>query len=126
MSSISNPGLAYAERTENRLWLVQRMSAIVLAVAVCVHLATVIVAVQGGLSAAEIVSRVGGSLGWALFYGVFVVAVGLHAPIGLRTILREMTPLSPGATNGLMVAFAVVLLGFGFRVVFAFYGMAGG
>lgn len=121
-----NTHLTYADRMDSRLWVVQRISAVVLAVAVIVHLATIIYAVQGGLSAAEIVSRVGGSLGWAMFYGVFVIAAGLHAPIGLRTILREMTPLSPGATNGLMVAFAVVLLGLGFRVVFAFYGMAGG
>lgn len=121
-----NTHITYADRMDSRLWVVQRISAVVLAVAVIVHLATIIYAVQGGLSAAEIVSRVGGSLGWAMFYGVFVIAAGLHAPIGLRTILREMTPLSPGATNGLMVAFAVVLLGLGFRVVFAFYGMAGG
>ncbi|MDA0304836.1 MAG: succinate dehydrogenase [Proteobacteria bacterium] len=121
-----NADLAYADKMDSRLWLIQRITAVVLAVAVVVHLATIIVAVQGGLSAAEIVSRVGGSLGWAMFYGVFVVAAGLHAPIGLRTILREMTPLSPGATNGLMIAFGTVLMGFGFRAVLAFYEMGGG
>ncbi|NQU60911.1 MAG: succinate dehydrogenase [Rhodospirillales bacterium] len=120
-----NGDLAYAHKVESGLWLVQRISAFVLAVAVCVHLTTIIFAVQGGLSAAEIVSRAGGSLGWAAFYGVFVIAAALHAPIGLRAILREMTPLSPGAANGIMVAFGMVIFGFGFRVVFAFYGMGG-
>jgi len=118
--------LIYADRMDSRLWVIQRISALVLAIAVIVHLATIIYAVQGGLSAAEIVSRAGGSLGWAMFYGVFVVAAALHAPIGMRTILREMTSISTGATNGLMIAFGVVLMGFGFRAVFAFYEMGGG
>lgn len=121
-----NADLAYAERVESGLWLVQRISAMVLAISVSVHLVTIIIAVQGGLSAAEIVSRAGGSLGWAVFYGVFIVAAGLHAPIGLRTILREMTPISPGFANGIMLAFGMVIIGFGFRTIFAFYGMGAG
>ena len=39
-----------------RLWYAQRVSAIVLAVCVVVHLATMIYAVRGGLTAAEILS----------------------------------------------------------------------
>jgi len=120
-----NGGLAYAEKVESGLWLVQRLSAFVLAVAVCVHLGTIVFAVRGGLSAAEIVARVGGSLGWAAFYGIFVIAAALHASIGLRAILREMTPLSPGAANGIMVAFGMVIFGFGLRAVWAFYGIGG-
>jgi fumarate reductase subunit C len=78
-------------RYETRLWLAQRASAAVLAVCVAVHLATIILAVRGGLSAAEILLRTRGNMAWLLFYGVFVLAVAVHAPIGLRAIVREMT-----------------------------------
>jgi fumarate reductase subunit C len=76
-------------RGETRLWLAQRASAALLALCVAAHLATMIVAVRGGLSAAEILGRTRGSMGWAAFYGVFVLAVSIHAPIGLRTVASE-------------------------------------
>ena len=60
-------------RIQTRVWLAQRLSAVVLAVAVTIHLGGIIVAVQGGLTAAEIIARVGGNGVVALFYGVFVV-----------------------------------------------------
>ena len=75
---------------QSLLWLAQRASAAVLALCVVVHLATMIVAVRGGLTAAEILGRTRGSVAWAAFYGVFVVGVAIHAPIGLRTIVAEM------------------------------------
>ena len=63
----------------------------VLAFAVVVHLATIIYAVRGGLTAAEVLGRTRGN-GWFLaFYALFVVAVAVHAPIGVRNILREWT-----------------------------------
>ena len=67
----------------------QRASAAVLAVCVAVHLVTMIVAVHGGLSAAAILGRTRGSVGWTAFYGLFVVAVAIHAPLGLRTVAAE-------------------------------------
>ncbi|MBL8707444.1 MAG: succinate dehydrogenase [Rhodospirillales bacterium] len=76
-------------RAEALLWLAQRASAAVLGFCVLVHLATIVLAVQGGLSAAEILARTQASLAWAAFYAVFVLAVAVHAPIGLRTIARE-------------------------------------
>jgi fumarate reductase subunit C len=76
-------------RAQTRLWLAQRASAALLALCVAVHLATMIVAVRGGLSAAEILGRTRGSAGWTVFYGVFVLAVSIHAPIGLRTVAAE-------------------------------------
>ena len=48
-----------------------------------------IYAIQGGLSAAEILGRTQGSIAWALFYGTFVVAVSVHASIGLRVIVAR-------------------------------------
>jgi fumarate reductase subunit C len=75
--------------TQVVLWVAQRASAAVLAVCVIVHLATIIYAVQGGLSAAEILARTRGSAGWLAFYAVFVLAATVHAPIGLRAICIE-------------------------------------
>ncbi|PWT86438.1 MAG: succinate dehydrogenase, partial [Proteobacteria bacterium] len=69
-------------RNESFLWLAQRASAGVLALCVVVHLVTVILAVRSGLSAGEILARTRGSATWAAFYGLFVLAVAVHAPIG--------------------------------------------
>ena len=76
-------------RAESLLWLLQRTSAAVLALCVVVHLITIIYAVQGGLTAAEILARTRGSVGWFAFYSLFVLAVTVHAPIGLRAVLGE-------------------------------------
>ena len=46
-----------AARRQSLLWLAQRASAAVLALCVVVHLVTMIVAVRGGLTAAEILGR---------------------------------------------------------------------
>ncbi|MDX1434364.1 MAG: succinate dehydrogenase [Gammaproteobacteria bacterium] len=94
---------------EARLWLAQRASAMVLAVAVIVHLATIIYAVRGGLSAAEIAARLSGDVAWLAFYLVFVLAVAVHAPLGLRTVLGELTPLAPRTVDALAALFAVLL-----------------
>jgi len=114
-----------SEITQTRLWLAQRISAVVLAVAVTVHLIGIVTAVRGGLSAAEIINRVGGSGVLALFYGVFVIACAIHAPIGLRAVLSEMTALKPASVNGIASAFAAVIVLLGFQVVLGFYGLGG-
>ncbi len=113
-------------QTEARLWLAQRVSAMVLGLAVVVHLGTIIYAVQGGLSAAEIVARAAGNLGWTIFYSVFVIAIAVHAPIGLRAVLSEMTKLSPRRVDLLCFVAAMFLVVMGYRVVrdFHFMGVA--
>ena len=73
------------------LFLAQRATAVVLAFAVAVHLGTILYAVRGGLTAADMLARTHGNLWFLIFYGVFVVAVAIHAPIGLRNIMREWT-----------------------------------
>ncbi|NQV98279.1 MAG: succinate dehydrogenase [Rhodospirillales bacterium] len=112
-------------RTESFLWLAQRISAMVLAVCVTVHIATMIIAVQGGLSAAEIISRVGGSRLWLGFYLVFVTAVAIHAPIGLKSVLREMTALPMRRIELLVGLFAIVIAALGLRAAFGLYGLGG-
>ena len=76
-------------RSQTFLWIVQRASAAVLALCVLVHLATIIYAVRGGLTGAEILARTRGSAAWFAFYSLFVLAVTVHAPIGLRAVLGE-------------------------------------
>lgn len=104
-------------RAETLLWTAQRVSAAVLAVCVAIHLATVIYAVQGGLSAAEILARTRGSFVWLVFYSIFVLATAVHAPIGLRTILREMTAWRGPSLDAVMALGSVVLVVLGWRAV---------
>ena len=110
---------------QTRLWLAQRISAFVLAGCVAVHLAGIIAAQQGGLTAAEIISRLGGNGAWAAFYGVFVVAAAVHAPIGLRTILAEMTPFRGLWVNAVVLLFALAMLVMGGTAVAGLYRLGG-
>ena len=105
------------------MWVAQRASAAVLAVAVSVHLATVIYAVRGDLSAAEIIARLQGNAAWLSFYVVFVSAAAIHAPIGIRTILLESTPIPPRVADALSAAVLLVILILGLRTVFGLYGL---
>src|SRR6202795_1568139 len=77
-------GSAVSARSETMLWIAQRATAALLALCVVMHLATMIVAVRGGLTATEILGRTRGSVGWATFYGLVVPAGGNHAPSRLR------------------------------------------
>ena len=74
------------------LFVAQRVSAAVLAFAVTVHLVTILYAVRGGLTAGEVLERTRDNHWFFAFYVVFVLAVAVHAPIGLRNVLREWTP----------------------------------
>ena len=106
-------------RAQALLWLAQRASAAVHASCVVVHLATMVVAVRGGLSAAEILGRTRGSLAWAAFYGTFVLAVAVHAPLGLRTVIAEWRGARSRAGDAIALALAAVLLAAGLRAVVA-------
>ena len=106
-----------SRRTETLLWVAQRASAAVLALCVLVHLATIIYAVQGGLTGAEILARTRGNTAWLAFYTVFVLAVAVHAPIGLRAVLAEWLGWRGRARDFALIAFAVVLAGMGFQAV---------
>lgn len=105
--------------TEVRLYAAQRISAMVLAPLVIAHLVLILVAVEGGLSAAEILERTRGSVGWAVFYGVFVLAAAVHAPIGVRTVIREHTRLSGEVVDKAAIALGVLLFALGGRAVLA-------
>lgn len=91
----------------------------VMAPLVLCHIALMIYAVQGGLSAGEILSRTQGSVLWALFYGLFVLAVSVHAAIGLRVIVFETFGLRGLLLNVFAVAVLVASLVLGMRAVYA-------
>lgn len=106
---------------EARLWAVQRLSAMVLAVCVFVHLITIMVAMRGGLSAAEILERTQGNVAWLAFYVVFVLAVVLHAPVGLRNVLHEWLGVKGRAVDVGLVIFALFLGALGLRAVWSVF-----
>ena len=108
-----------------RRWHWQRVSAMVLALCVVVHLLIMIVAVRGGLSAAEILARTRGSLGFAAFYGMFVLACAVHVPIGVANLAREWWRVGEGAARWLARALALLLLVLGLRAVWAVCGSGG-
>lgn len=105
-------------RMQVLLWGAQRFSAMVLAVCVIVHLITIIIAVRNGLSAAEILGRTRGSVTWGLFYALFVAAVAIHAPIGLRNICAEFGWRGRGV-DILVCALGLTLVMWGSRAVWA-------
>jgi fumarate reductase subunit C len=101
------------------LWGAQRASAAILAICVLVHLVTIIYAVRNGLTAAEILARTSGNVGWTVFYGLFVAAVAVHAPIGLRNVLTETTGWRGPSLEVAMLALAIALALWGGRAVYA-------
>ena len=107
---------------EVALFALQRLSAKVLAPLVVVHLVLILYAVHGGLSAAEILGRTQGSMGWGAFYALFVVAVAVHAPIGVRNAVREWTRWRGRSLDVASVALAITLLALGLRAVAAVVG----
>ena len=108
-------------RSQVLLWTAQRASAAVLALCVVVHLITIIYAVRNGLSAAEILGRTRGNHGWLAFYAVFVAAVAVHAPIGLRTILSEALGWRGAGLDAAVLALGAALAWWGARAAFAVF-----
>lgn len=102
-----------------RLYMLQRLSALFMAPFVLVHIAVMIYAIQGGLSTGEILSRTQGSIFWFLFYASFVVAVSVHAAIGLRVLAHEMLGLKGFALTTLTWGICLIFLFMGARAVSA-------
>ncbi|MCX2863706.1 succinate dehydrogenase [Paucibacter sp. PLA-PC-4] len=109
---------------EPRLFALQRLSAMIMAPFVLIHVGLVLYAVRGGLSAAEVLARTQGSWGWIAFYTLFVLSVGIHVPIGLRNVLIEWTGLGRRTASWLCLGFGLLLLAMGLRAVVAVGGLA--
>ena len=108
-------------RRETRLWFAQRVSAGVLALCVIVHLITIIYATRGGLSGIEILSRTRGNGAWLSFYVVFVLAVAVHVPIGLRAITTEWLRWTGASRDGCWLRLLSRLLVMGFGAAWAVF-----
>ena len=103
------------------LFMAQRLSAAVLAFAVAVPLATIIYAARAGMTAADVLARTHGNKAFLILYLVFVVAVAVHAPIGLRNVLREWTAWGGRSLDVALAAFALLLLALGLRAAVAVF-----
>ena len=108
---------------EARLFALQRLTAMAMAPFVLVHVALIIYAVRGGLTAGEILSRTQGNWIWIAFYGLFVLSVSVHVPIGIRNILIEWLRLGRAAASVVGLVFGVALLILGLRAVAAVGGI---
>lgn len=102
-----------------KLWYWQRISAMALAVCVVVHLALIVLAARGGLTAADILGRTRGNVGFAVFYAAFVIACTVHVPIGLRTIAQEWLGWRERASSVAALLVAASILVLGLRAVYA-------
>ena len=128
---MSGPGLGYAvapaaapstgAKAEVWLWIAQRASAALLALCVLVHLITIIYAVRHGLSGAHILERTRGNVAGLVFYTVYVLAIAVHAPIGLRTLCQEWLGWRSASLNWFIAAIAVALFVFGLRAAWAVF-----
>ena len=109
--------------TQAKLWYAMRASSMVLAVCVVVHVVTIIYAVRGGLSAAEILGRTHGNWLIGAFYGVLVVACAVHVPLGLAAVAREWLRVrgSTALVAAHVIGLAILVLG-----LRAVYGLVAG
>ena len=79
------------------LYMLQRITALIMAPLVLGHLAVMIYAIQGGLTVAEILGRTQGSWFWFLFYGLFVLAVSPTSHSCWAMYCSKFQPLSKAA-----------------------------
>ena len=97
-----------------RLILLQRITAMLDGPAGASATSVIMVyAIQGGLTAAEILSRTRAVSFWGLFYGLFVLAVAIHAAIGLRVVVHETVGLSGSRLDWFTRLVALIVPGHG-------------
>jgi fumarate reductase subunit C len=102
-----------------RLYVLQRTTAAIMVPLVLAHLVLIFYATRRGLSAADILGRTRGSIGWGAFYGLFVLAAATHGAIGVRTVASEWTRLRGRPLDILMWAIGLALAALGLRAVAA-------
>jgi len=102
-----------------RLYIWQRATAALMLPLILVHVALIFYATRHGLSAADILARTRGSVAWASFYGVFVVAAAIHASIGVRNVVAEWLRLKDRGAGIVAIIFGILLLVLGLRAVAA-------
>src|ERR1700745_1904871 len=108
-------GLPQGRDMNVRLYVWQRLTAALMVPLVLAHVAVIFYASRKGMTAADILARTRGSIAWASFYGVFVVAAAIHAAIGVRNVLTEWSPLKDRGAGIFASAFGALLLLLGAR-----------
>jgi fumarate reductase subunit C len=88
---------------------------------VLVHLFTIIYAVRHGLTGAAILERTRGNSAGLAFYSIYVLAIAVHAPIGLRTLCQEWLGWRKASLNWFTAAVALALFAFGLRAAWAVF-----
>ncbi len=58
-------------------------------------------------------------MAWAAFYSIFVLAVGIHAPLGLRVVAAEWLRWRGRSADVACVAVGLALIALGARAVAA-------
>lgn len=104
-------------RLEIKLWLAHRLTGMALGLFVTIHLITMIVVIQGGLSAEAIMARTSSNFLVAIFYGLFVIAAAIHGSIGLRTVAQEVLKWSGATLNAAVLMFFLLLCVMGMMAV---------
>lgn len=102
-----------------RLYILQRATAVLMVPLIIVHVIVIFYATRRGLSAADILSRTRGSIAWAAYYGLFVMAAAIHAGIGVRTVAIEWGGLRSRSADAVMWGTGLALLVLGMRAVMA-------
>ena len=102
-----------------RLYIWQRTTAAIMAPLVLVHIAAIFYATRHGMSASDVLERTRGSIVWAAFYGLFVIAVSIHASIGVRNVLHEWLPLNERRAGLCAILFGLLVAVLGIRAVAA-------
>ena len=101
------------------LYMLQRLSAFLMIPFVIVHIVLMIYAIEGGLSADEVLGRTRGSIFWFFYYSIFVFLVSLHGSLGLRIVLSELLDFTSRALTSLTIFVFLFLLLLGFFSVYA-------
>jgi len=102
-----------------RLYVWQRLTAVLMLPLVLGHIAVIFYATRRGMTAADILSRTHGSIVWASYYGLFVAAASIHGAIGVRNVLAEWSPLDDRRAGVVAVVLGSALFVLGLRAVAA-------
>jgi fumarate reductase subunit C len=102
-----------------RLYIWQRASAALMVPFIAAHLVLMFYATRQQLTAADILARTRGSIGWAAFYGAFVLLAAVHGAIGVRTVMADWVSTPDRVRDAVMWGFGVLLAMLGLRAVVA-------
>lgn len=106
-----------SQRLEVKLWLAHRLTGMALGLFVTIHLITMIIVIQGGISAGEIMQRTSSNALIPLFYGLFVIASAIHGSIGLRTVALEVLKWKGKSLDMVIIGFFLLLCFMGMAAI---------